>query len=165
MDGEFTMSTNMKRVYESRSTLSELMLPNRANPDGKVHGGEVMKMMDSCAGVTAARHAKMNAVTVRVDEMVFHLPVLVAQLVICESHVVFVGKTSMEIKVTLKVEDLKCEAPPKVALTAFFTFVALDQMGKPTQVPGIILSTDEEKQAYEDGRKRYLEYKKKKTSV
>lgn len=156
------MNSNMKRIYESRSILSEVMLINKANPAGKVHGGEVMKMMDSCAGVTAARHARMNAVTVRVDEMVFHQPVLVGQLVICESHLVFVGKTSMEVKVALKVEDLRCEAPPKVALTAFFTFVAIDEMGRPAEVPGIILGTDEEKQAYEEGKNRYLDYKKKK---
>lgn len=155
------MKNVLKRVEESRAVLSEMMLPSKANPAGNVHGGEVMKMMDSCAGVTAARHARTNAVTVRVDELVFHHPVGVGQLVICESHLVFVGRTSMEIKVTLKVEDLRSDAPPKIALTAFFTFVSLDPAGRPAKVPGLLLESEEEKQAYEDGKKRYMTHKNK----
>ena len=154
------MARKLKTINESRTILSELMLPGKANPAGNIHGGEVMKIMDNCAGVTAGRHAKTNAVTVRVDELIFHEPVRVGQLVICESYLVYVGKTSMEIKVTLKVEDLHCENPPKTALSAFFTFVALDSDGKPTEVPGLLLETEEQKQAYEEGRRRHLEYKK-----
>ncbi len=151
----------MKRISESRSVLSEIMLLSQANPAGTVHGGEIMKMMDNCAGVAAMRHAKTNVVTVRVDELVFYEPIHLGQLVICEAHLVFTGSTSMEVEVTVRVEDLKSEQPAKTALSAFFTFVALDEDQNPCPVPGLILETDEEKQAFEEGRKRYLEYKKK----
>ena len=154
------MARKLKRIDESRTVLAELMLPGKANPAGNVHGGEVMKIMDSCAGVTARRHAKTNVVTVRVDELIFHEPVKIGQLLICESHLVYVGRTSMEIKVTVKVEDLQCDEPPKTALSAFFTFVALDSDGKPTEVPGLLLETEEQKKAFEEGRMRHLEYKK-----
>ena len=66
--------------------------------------------------------------------MVFYEPILVGELVICEAQLVFVGKTSMEIEVTVKVENLMSESPPRLALKAYFTFVALDKDGKPCEV-------------------------------
>ena len=144
----------MKKISESRSVLSEVMLPNQANPSGIVHGGEIMKIMDTCGGVAAMRHAKMNAVTVRVDELVFYQSILVGQLVVCEAEVAFVGRTSMEVKITVKVEDLVSDMPAKIALTAFFTYVALDKQGKPCAVPGLLLETDEQKDTFESRKKK-----------
>ena len=149
----------MKRIIESKSVIADLMLPNQANPAGMVHGGEIMKMMDNCGGVAAVRHARMNVVTLRVDEMVFYEPILVGQLVTCESRLVFTGRTSMEVEVTVKVEDLLSEAPAKVALTAFFTYVALDENGKPCEVPALLVETEEEAQAFEMGKMRHLKHK------
>lgn len=151
----------MKKSSESRSVLSQIMLPSQANPNGAVHGGEIMKLMDNCGGVAAMRHAKTNVVTVRVDEMIFHQPIKVGQLVICEGQLVFVGKTSMEVKVSVKVEDLMSEVPAKVALTAFFTYVAVDQEGIPCPVTGLLVETEEERETFENGRQRYLEHKRK----
>lgn len=153
----------MKTIEESKSILSEVMLPSQANPAGTVHGGEIMKLMDACGGVTATRHAKANVVTVRVDELVFYQPILVGQLVICEGELVFVGRTSMEIKITVKVEDLMSDLPAKTALSAYFTYVALDENRKPCPVPELSLLTPEQKKAFEYGRSRYLEHKGKKT--
>ncbi len=150
----------MKPISMSKSTLSEVMLPNQANPSGVVHGGEIMKIMDTCGGVAAMRHAKMNAVTVRVDELVFYQSITVGQLVICEAEVAFVGRTSMEVKITVKVEDLVSNCPAKIALTAFFTYVALDNHNKPHIVPELLLETDEQKATYEIRKQKYLEHKK-----
>jgi len=155
----------MKTVNDSKSVLSEVMLPGQANPAGTVHGGEIMKLMDACGGVAAMRHAKTNVVTVRVDELVFYQPILVGQLVICEAELVFVGNTSMEMKITVKVEDLMSDVLTKVALTAYFTYVALDEKGKPCKVPELLLETEEQKTAYENGKKRYLEHKTNNTKV
>ena len=149
----------MKAISESKSVLSKVMLPNQANPTGNVHGGEIMKIMDTCGGVAAMRHAKMNAVTVRVDELVFYQPIKVGQLVICEAEVAFVGKSSMEVKIVVKVEDFVSDFPAKVALTAFFTYVALDKEGKPCAVPGLLLETDEQKKTFESRKQRYLDIK------
>lgn len=151
----------IKTIDESKSVLSEVMLPSQANPAGTVHGGEIMKLMDACGGVAATRHAKTNVVTVRVDELVFYEPIYVGQLVLCEAELVFVGKTSMEVKITVKVEDLMSDLPCKTALTAFFTYVALDNNKKPYRVPEILLATEEQRLSFEYGKKRYLEYKEK----
>lgn len=151
----------MKTIDQSRSVLSEMMLPNQANPSGTVHGGEIMKLMDACGGVAATRHAKTNVVTVRVDELLFLKPIFVGQLVICESELVFVGKSSMEVKITVKVENLTDDSPSIIALTAFFTYVAIDKNRKPCIVPELLLMTDEQITAFEDGKKRYLAHKEK----
>lgn len=151
----------MKSISESKSVLSEVMLPEQANAQGTVHGGEIMKMMDTCGGVAAMRHSKTSVVTARVDELEFYHPVYVGQLVICEAQLVFTGRTSMEVEITVKVEDLFSDIPPRVALTAFFTFVALDKNKKPCEVPALIIETEEERKSYEEGRRRYLEHKKK----
>ena len=148
-----------KTIAESRAVLSDVMLPGQANPAGNVHGGEIMKMMDTGASVTAMRHAKANVVTVRVDELMFYHPIYVGQLVICESELVFVGRTSMEVKVTVRVEDMLCDCEVSTALTAFFTFVALDGQGRPCSVPRLRLETDEQRAAFELGRQRHETHK------
>lgn len=150
----------MKKISESRSILSEVMLPSQANPAGTVHGGEIMKIMDTCGGVAAMRHAKTNVVTVRVDEMIFYKPIMVGQLVICEAELVFVGKTSMEVLVSVYYEDMVCETPKQHALTAYFTYVALDENRRPCIVPELLIETEAEKEAFELGRQRYLNHKK-----
>lgn len=149
----------MKTVSQSKSILSEVMLPNQVNPSGIVHGGEIMKIMDSCGGVAAMRHAKMNAVTVRVDELVFYQSITVGQLVVCEAEVAFVGRTSMEVKITVTVEDLVSDLPAKIALSAFFTYVALDEQGKPCAVPELLLETDEQKRIFEIRKQKYIDIK------
>lgn len=149
----------MKSVSQSKSILSEVMLPNQVNPSGIVHGGEIMKIMDTCGGVAAMRHAKMNAVTVRVDELVFYQSITVGQLVVCEAEVAFVGRTSMEVKIIVKVEDLVSDLPAKIALTAFFTYVALDEQGKPCAVPELLLETDEQKKTFECRKQKYMDNK------
>ena len=68
-------------MKHSHSILAQLVLPMQANPAGNVHGGEIMKMMDSAAGVAAQKHAHTNVVTARVDELNFKKPVLVGELV------------------------------------------------------------------------------------
>lgn len=145
-----------KRISESRSIISNVMQPSQANPNGNVHGGEIMKIMDTCAGVAAMRHCKSNAVTLRVDELIFHCPVYVGQLVVCEAELVYTGHSSMEIRVTLNVDDMTTETPTKTALSAYFTFVALDSQGVPCEVPQLELESDEERAAFEMGRQRHL---------
>ncbi|HZJ57677.1 MAG TPA: acyl-CoA thioesterase [Clostridia bacterium] len=150
-----------KTVAYSRTVMSRIMLPSEANPAGNVHGGEIMKFMDTTAFVTAVKHCRTNVVTARVDELEFYLPILVGQLVTCKTQLVFVGKSSMEIAVRVQVEDLKVEEPAKVALTAYFTMVALDDNYKPTEVPGLKLKTPEEEALFKERQEIYLANKHK----
>lgn len=154
-----------KSVSESKLTISEVMMPNQANVAGNIHGGEIMKLMDSTAYAAARKYAKSNVVTARVDELEFHLPVFIGDLVTCTAQVVFVGKTSMEVAVNVEVEDLECQGGQcrKKALSAFFTMVSLDKKGKPNLVPELILDGPEEEAAFEEGKRRHEMHKLKRT--
>ena len=137
-------------------TMSQTMLPSQANYAGNVHGGEIMKLMDRAAGAAARRYARSNVVTARVDEMQFLYPIFVDAFLTCTATVAYVGNTSMEVIVTVDVEDLESEDPPKRTQSAFFTMVALDKMGKPKTLPPLVLETEEEKILFEEGRQRRL---------
>lgn len=150
-----------KTISETKAFLSDVMLPSQANPNGNVHGGEIMKMMDTCGSVAAMKHSKKTVVTVRVDELVFYKPIFVGQLVVCEANLVYVGRTSMEVNVIVKVEDVRKDCPIEVALTAFFTFVAIDKDGKPCEVPGLEICSEEEQKLFDLGKNRYLAHKEK----
>ncbi|NLK71990.1 MAG: acyl-CoA thioesterase [Clostridiales bacterium] len=149
----------MQKDKRTRLTMSQVMLPYQADSSGKVHLGEILKMMDSTAGATAQRYARSNVVTARVDELKFHSPIFVGALVTCTGTIAFVGKSSMEVIVTVDVEDLEADEPPHRAKTAYFTMVALDRMGRPREVPKLVIETEEEIKNYEEGKKRYESYK------
>ena len=148
-----------KTVEYSQVIMANEMLPQHANPAGNVHGGEIMKLIDSAGGVVARRHARRNVVTARVDELEFIHPIRVGNVVTCYGKLTFVGKSSMEVSVIVTVEDVLKEEPAKIALTAYLTFVSLDENGKPKQVPPLELSNDEERRLFEEGQQRYLAYK------
>lgn len=123
------------QIPDRSVVLASVMLPAQANPQGTVHGGEIMKMMDSAAGVAAIKYATINMVTARVDELQFLLPVHIADFVTCTGTVVYVGHTSLEVFVTVDAENLRGHTGTKRALEAYFTMVAIDKDGRPTPVP------------------------------
>ena len=94
---------------ECRIVISHMMLPQDANPSGNVHGGVIMKLIDSAAGVVAIRHARGNVVTASIDRLDFHHPVYVGNLVTLEAQLNWVGNSSMEIGVRAESEDLVSE--------------------------------------------------------
>ena len=108
-----------KKIEESKASIGSLMLPDQANIFGNVHGGEIIKVMDNVAGIVAARHARSPIVTARIDELEFHRPIHVGNLVTCNAKLAFVGNSSMEVFVEVLVEDLLEQDSTKVALTAF----------------------------------------------
>lgn len=153
-------SIESKTVEQTKVIYGNLMLPEHANIAGNVHGGEVMKMMDNAGGVVARRHSRTNVVTARVDGLEFHYPIHVGNYVMCVCEMTFVGSSSMEVMVKVMVEDLSSECKPKVALTGYFTYVAIGENGKAIPVPNLKLVTDEEIKRNNEGRERYLKYKK-----
>ncbi len=134
--------------------MSQVMLPSQANVAGNVHGGEIMKLMDTAAGAAAKRYARCNVVTARVDELQFHSPIFVGALVTLTATLAYVGRTSMEVIVNVDVEDLESDFEPKRALTSYFTMVALDKSGRPRPVPLLNPDTEEEKLLYEEIKRR-----------
>ena len=151
-------------MKHSHSILAQLVLPMQANPAGNVHGGEIMKMMDSAAGVAAQKHAHTNVVTARVDELNFKKPVLVGELVTCKAQVIYAGLSSMEVFVTVESEDL-ITGNKQIALTAFFTMVSLDENGKPSPVPKLVYDENNayESKLYKVGEKKHILHNERKS--
>ncbi|QOX64035.1 acyl-CoA thioesterase [Anoxybacterium hadale] len=138
----------------TKIVMSQVMLPSQANVAGNVHGGEIMKLMDTAAGAVAKKYARGNVVTARVDELQFHLPVFVGAMVTMTAIIAYVGRTSMEVVVTVDVEDLESDTEPIRALSSYFTMVALDKAGKPRPLPPLLLETEEEKELYEEAKRK-----------
>jgi acyl-CoA hydrolase len=143
-------------VRESVSEYSEIALPNDANPLGHLLGGRVMHLVDLAGALAASRHSRRPVVTVAVDHMTFLSPVHIGQLLVLRSSVNRVFRTSMEVGVRVTVEDLRTGAIRHTS-SAYLTFVALDDDGKPTPVPPVIPETPEEKRRFEEAgeRRRY----------
>ena len=133
-----------KRVGDSLAVFSYLMLPQDANPAGNVHGGVVMKHIDSAAGVVAARHARTFVVTASIDRLDFHSPVYIGNLLTLKAAVNIVGRTSMEVGVRVEAEDLRTGEVRHTA-SAYLTLVAMGQNGRPVEVPPLLIETEEEK--------------------
>src|SRR5579884_135086 len=136
--------SNVRTVRDSQVVMSQVMLPGDANPTGNVHGGVIMKLVDTAAGVCATRHVRRRTVTARIDSMSFLQPVYVGDLVTLKASVNDVGRTSMEVGVRVEAEDLQTGVVRHVS-SAHLVFVALDDQGRPREVPPIVAETDEEK--------------------
>lgn len=134
-------------------TIAQMMIPQDANPAGNIHGGVVVKIIDEAAGVVASRHSRSNVVTASIDHMDFHSPIYVGDLLFFKASLNLVGRTSMEIGVRVEAEDLLSGRVRHVA-SAYLTYVALDQKGKPKIVPSLIVESAEEKRRNRDAARR-----------
>jgi acyl-CoA hydrolase len=133
-----------KSPSESRVTLTQLMGPGSANTMGNVHGGHIMKLCDEAGGMAASKHARRMVVTIAVDSMTFHSPVHIGNLVTVTGEVTWTGRTSLETRVLVTAEDVLTGVITHTN-TAYFVYVALDDDGRPAQVPPVSCTTDEEK--------------------
>ena len=142
-----------KPVSESRTTMTEVVLPNDANTHGNILGGKVMHLMDLAGAIAAFRHCRMPVVTVSVDSLRFLHPIKVGQLVLLEANMTRAFTTSMEVEVQVFSEDPLSGNRIKTS-TAFLTFVALDKDGRPTPISPLISETEEEKGRYRAALRR-----------
>jgi uncharacterized protein (TIGR00369 family) len=133
-----------KKITDNSVIMAQVMQPEDANPAGNIHGGVIMKLIDTAAGVAAMRHARMLTVTASIDRLDFHHPVFVGDFLKLTSSVNFVGKTSMEVGVRVESENLltgkKCHTS-----SAYLTFVAIDRENRPIPLPPLTLETEEQK--------------------
>jgi uncharacterized protein (TIGR00369 family) len=142
-----------KTVKETSVIIAQEMNPQDANPAGNVHGGVIMKLIDTAAGVVAKRHAGCNVVTASIDSLDFHNPVYVGDVVFFKASINYVGNTSMEVGVRVEAEN-PITGEVRHTASAYLTFVALDENGKPKKVPKLILETEEEKRRYKEAERR-----------
>lgn len=142
-----------KKVSESRSVLSELVLPNDTNTLGNLMGGRLMHWMDIAAALAAMKHCNSPVVTASADNISFANPIKLGNVVTLEAKVTRAFSTSMEIYLRVYGEDLKDQIK-YLSNEAYMTFVALDEKGKPKQVPELIPETEEEIEKYNGALRR-----------
>jgi acyl-CoA hydrolase len=145
--------TEGKAVRESVSEYVQLALPNEANGLGNVLGGTVMHLVDLAAAMAAMRHARLQVVTASVDSLHFLHPVKIGQLIMLNSAVNRVFRSSMEVGARVQTEALM----PAVRLhtcSAYLTFVALDGSGNPAAVAPVIPETEDELRRYREAGER-----------
>ncbi len=142
-----------KKVSESAVEISQLMMPNDANPQGLVHGGVILSLADKIAYACSSKHSGHYCVTASVDKVDFKSPIKIGQLVTLKASVNYVGHTSMEVGIRITAQDL-ITGEITHTNTCFFTMVALDRDNNPIEVPRIILETDEEKRRFKEGEIR-----------
>ncbi len=146
------MSTG-KAVRESLSEYSEVALPNDANGLGAVLGGKVMHLVDLAGAMAAIRHARKPVVTAAVDSLHFIHPVRIGELIVLRSSVNRVFRTSMEVGVHVETENL-LTGKKRHTCSAYLTFVALDETGRPSPVIPVVPETEDEKRRYQEAGKR-----------
>jgi acyl-CoA hydrolase len=142
-----------KDPSESAVTMTEIVLPSHANALGTVFGGLIMSWIDIAAAIAAGRHARSVVVTASIDALHFVAPVKVGHVVSLKAQVNFASRTSMEVGVRVDSEDPLTGETQHTA-TAYTTFVALDDSGRPKAVPGVLPKSPEEVRRYEAAQKR-----------
>jgi acyl-CoA hydrolase len=145
---------NSKKVKESQVQMIELVLPNDTNMLGNLLGGRLMHLIDIAAALAASRHCNNVAVTAAVDNLQFHKPVKLGDIVRLKASVNRAFKTSMEVGVKVEVENIKF-GEVFHSNSAYLTFVNVDrESNRPIPVPEVIPETDEEKRRYDEALKR-----------
>lgn len=153
-----------KKVSESRTIKTCLILPNNANYHGTIFGGHVLSYVDEVASITAMRHCRKPVVTASIDSFDFLAPAKVSNALCLEAFVASTGRTSIEVIVKVSSENLMTG---ESALTgvSFLTFVGLDENGKPTPVPPVIPETEEEIRLFNSASERHKLRKDRKFEV
>ncbi len=134
-----TDAAHYKKPSDSDTTITELMIPAYANFGGKIHGGLLLSLMDKVAYACATKHAENYCVTVAVENVNFLQPVEVGDLVSMTARVNYTGSSSMVVGIRVTAENVK-EKVVKHTNTSYFTMVAKDDDGEPTDVPGLLLT-------------------------
>jgi acyl-CoA hydrolase len=143
-------------VRDSKSEMTEIVLPNDTNPLNALVGGRLMHWIDLAGAMAAHRHSRQYVVTASVDHLDFLMPVRVGDIVILRSSLNRVFSTSMEVGVKVWVENYHKDVTKHVS-SAYLTFVAIDAAGQPIRVAPVVPETAEEKRRYEDaGRRREI---------
>ncbi len=135
---------SLRTPAASRTTMTELVLPEDTNTHGDIFGGRLLALADKCAAVAAMRHCRRHVVTASMDRVDFLRPVREGMIVILTGEVTAAFHTSMEVVVNIEAEAPKTGVH-EVTCRALITVVAIDEAGRPTAVPPLDLETDEER--------------------
>jgi acyl-CoA hydrolase len=157
-DFEPIFATNLlcmqaKTPSESRTIMTDMVLPSETNPLNNLFGGELLARMDRAASIAARRHSRRITVTASVNHVAFNKSVPLGSVVTVEASISRTFRTSMEVFIDVWMED-RVSGERTKANEAIYTFVAVDDTGKPTAVPPLIPETQLEKQRFEAALRR-----------
>ncbi|MFN0212694.1 MAG: acyl-CoA thioesterase [Saprospiraceae bacterium] len=143
-----------KKVGESKTVMTELIMPNDTNPMSHLMGGYLMRWMDIACAICAGKHCESHVVTAAVDHISFQNPIFLGDVITLEACVTRAFNTSVEIYVQVFANDIKGQQPRRCN-HAYFTFVALDDKKKnPVPVPPVLPLSSEEQQLFESAARR-----------
>jgi acyl-CoA hydrolase len=160
--GSYSPGPPARPVEASITTMTEYVLPTHANVHGNVFGGQILAWVDLCAAICAQRHTGHTAITVCIDELQFERSIKVGQVVVLKARMTAAFRTSVEILVEVEGEEATTGARWP-CVSAFVSFVAVDENRVPVAVPSLELITDDERKlaAAAEGR-RELRLKRRK---
>ena len=138
---------------QSKTTLTDVVLPGETNALNSLFGGELLARMDRAASISASRHSRHIVVTASVNHVAFSKPIPLGSVVTVEAKVSRAFKTSMEVYIDVWIEDRQSGEKTK-ANEGIYTFVAVDETGRPVEVPEIIPVTELEKQRFDAALRR-----------
>lgn len=142
-----------KKVSNSQIQMAEIVLPNDANTHGNMLGGRVMHLIDIAASMSAVRHCRKPVVTASVDSLDFRYPIKIGHMILLRASVNYTHDTSMEIGVRVESED-PLTGERFHTSSAYLTFVALDENGRPAKVPTVEPESEIEIKRYEAAEQR-----------
>ena len=152
----FRAMTDTATLMDSYTEMTELLLPNDTNNLGRALGGAVLHWMDICGAIAAMRFSNHQCVTASMDHVDFISPIDLGEVAIVEAFVFDTGRTSIDVKVDVRAEDPR-EGEERDTTTSFFTFVALDDEGTPTEVPDLDCPTDNQRALRDAAREQRRE--------
>lgn len=148
------MEPRPKKVVDSKTVMTEMIMPNDTNPMGNLMGGNLLRWMDIACGICAGKHTEAHVVTASVDHVSFEKPIKVGDIVTIEASVTRAFRTSIEVYVEVFAANIK-GLNPRRCNHAYFTFVALnEENGTPVPVPALLPLTEIEQQRYESAPRR-----------
>ncbi len=143
-----------KKVSESKTIMTEMIMPNDTNPLGNLMGGNLLRWMDIAGGICAGKHCEAHIVTVSVDHVSFEKPIHVGDVITLEASITRAFNTSVEVNVEVFAADIKGGANRRCN-NAYFTFVAVnDETKKPVPVPQLLPLTRTEQTLFEGAARR-----------
>ncbi len=144
---------HFKKASESYTIMTELVLPNDTNTLNNLMGGRLLHLMDICSAIAAQKHSNRIVVTASVDNVSFRHPIKLGDVVTLEAKVSRAFNSSMEVHIVVHAENVPAGNKYKCN-EAFYTFVAVDQLGNPITVPELEPETDDEKKLFEGAIRR-----------
>lgn len=142
-----------KTPKESRTVVTDLVLPGDTNPIENMFGGDLLARMDRAASISARRHSRRLVVTASVNNVAFQSPIPLGSVITLEAKISRAFKSSMEVVIDVWIEDRE-SGERTLANDAIYTFVAINEQGRPVEVPPIKPETKQEQERFEAALRR-----------